>query len=83
MKKQFYTLFLVLTAIVTACNSYGTKLEYSSTEVYYTDLVKKEEAEKLGNFLISSEFADGKKKSLQQIAFLHRKGKKNYAYHRI
>lgn len=65
MKKQFYILLLLLSFVISSCNSYGKKLEFKGTEVYYTDKVQKEDAQKLGEFLVSSEFADGKKKSVQ------------------
>tara|TARA_R110002073_G_scaffold108336_3_gene243382 strand:+ start:56070 stop:56474 length:405 start_codon:yes stop_codon:yes gene_type:complete len=64
MKKQFIYLFILSITIV-SCNGYGKKLEYDGTEVYYKGSVKKEEAEKLGQFLIRSEFTDGNRKSVQ------------------
>lgn len=52
-------------AVMISCNNYGTKLEFDGTEVYYTDNVTKDEAEKLGKFLVEQQFTDGKKKSVQ------------------
>ncbi|MFY0602897.1 MAG: hypothetical protein JXQ93_03035 [Flavobacteriaceae bacterium] len=63
MKKLM--LLLVCFTLIIACNTYGEKLEYKKTEVYYTSKVSKEEAQKLGNYLVSSEFADGNNKSVQ------------------
>lgn len=65
MKKQLYILLLLLSIIISSCNPYGEKLEFKATEVYYTEHVTKQEAQKLGEFLVSSEFADGRKKSVQ------------------
>lgn len=48
-----------------ACTGYGTKLKYNETEVYYTNLVTLEEAEKLGDFLLQKHFADSIPKSVQ------------------
>lgn len=60
------SLFILgLVVFLTSCNPYGKKLEYNGTEVYYTDLVERHEAEKLGDYLVSSEFADGNPKSVQ------------------
>ena len=44
---------------------YGEKLEFNATDVYYTELVTEQEAQKLGEYLIESEFADGREKSVQ------------------
>ncbi len=66
MKNHLKTLaFLTLILLISACSGYGTKLKYNNTEVYYTDLVDKSDAEKLGNFLVSSKFTDGGEKSIQ------------------
>ena len=64
--KTRIAIFLILFAVlIISCNSYGTKLEYQKTEVYFTDKVDKKDAEKLGDFLVRSEFADGNEKSVQ------------------
>ena len=57
--------FLLLMAVMISCNNYGTKLEFDGTEVYYTENVTKDEAEKLGKFLQDQKFTDGSKKSVQ------------------
>ena len=44
---------------------YGTKLEFKGTEVYYTKNVTEEMANKLGNYLVDAEFADGDEKAVQ------------------
>lgn len=64
MKKKFIYLIIFSFAII-SCNGYGKKLEYDGTEVYYNGSVKKEEAEKLGQFLVRREFTDGSLKSVQ------------------
>ncbi|WP_347175495.1 hypothetical protein [Polaribacter uvawellassae] len=66
MKKHLKTLvFLSLTLLFLACSGYGKKLDYNGTEVYYTSKVDKTDAEKLGDYLIRSKFADGGEKSIQ------------------
>ncbi|GAB5524455.1 MAG: hypothetical protein Roseis2KO_23270 [Roseivirga sp.] len=44
---------------------YGEKLEFNGTDVYYTEEVTEADAQKLGEYLVSSEFADGNDKSVQ------------------
>lgn len=46
-------------------NGYGEKLEFNGTDVYYTEGVTEADAQKLGEYLITSEFADGGEKSVQ------------------
>ena len=50
-----------------SCSNYGEKEEFNGTEVYYKGEITKDQATKLGNFLVSSEFADGRKKSVQLV----------------
>jgi hypothetical protein len=53
-------------ASISGCGSnYGTKLTFKNGELYYTSGVTKDEADKLGNFLVKSGFFDGEKKSVQ------------------
>lgn len=58
-------ILLTLTCFLGACSGYGEKLQYAKTEVYYTDNITKKEAEKLGEFLVSSGFAGDNEKSIQ------------------
>ncbi len=51
--------------VVFNLDGYGEKLEFNGTDVYYTDLVTEAEAQKLGEYLVESEFADGGEKSVQ------------------
>lgn len=60
-----HIILFVSISILLGCSGYGDKLVYNSTEVYYTDKVDKKEAENLGEYLVRSEFADGKTKSVQ------------------
>ena len=57
-------LFISLSLLI-GCSSYGKKLDFNGTEVYYTSKVEKADAEKLGDYLVKSKFADGGKKSIQ------------------
>ena len=61
--KTTLTLFAIV--LFLSCTGYGEKLTFNGTEVYYKEGIEKTEAENLGNFLIRSEFADGKSKSVQ------------------
>lgn len=64
MKKHIVVLF-VFTSFLMACSGYGEKLEFQATDVYFKDGIEKAEATKLGEYLISSKFADGRRKSVQ------------------
>ena len=62
--KRILTILAIVTLFM-SCSNYGEKLEFDGTEVYYTKGIEKAEATKLGQYLISSKFADGRKKSVQ------------------
>ncbi len=66
MKKitKHIVLFISLSILI-GCSGYGKKLDYNGTEVYYTSQVEKVDAEKLGDYLVKSKFADGGEKSIQ------------------
>lgn len=68
--KVIFRLVGVLAAVIIGylaffVDGYGEKLEFNGTDVYYTELVSEAEAQKLGAYLVSSEFADGGEKSVQ------------------
>ncbi len=63
--KQFITFISFLLLI--SCSNYGEKLVFDGTDVYYNEGVTKEQAQKLGNYLVESEFTDGTKKSVQMV----------------
>lgn len=65
MKKLTFTIVAIFTFLIIACSGYGEKLQYSKTDVYYTSKVDKAEAEKLGEYLLSSGFAGDNEKSIQ------------------
>ena len=65
MKTRIFAILILFAIAITSCDGYGTKLEYQKTEVYYTSKVDKKDAQKLGDFLVSSNFADGNEKSIQ------------------
>jgi len=60
-------LILASIALLVSCSGYGKKEKFNGTEVYYKGDITKEEATKLGDYLISSEFADGRSKSVQLV----------------
>ena len=61
------TLILLSITLFISCSGYGDKEEFNGTEVYYKGEITKAEATKLGNYLVSSEFADGRAKSVQLV----------------
>lgn len=69
MKRVIITL-IVMAAVYFGVNyflgdMYGEKLEFNKGELYFTEKVTKDEANKLGNFLIENKFFDGNEKSVQ------------------
>ncbi|RCS26325.1 hypothetical protein DUT90_11175 [Polaribacter sp. WD7] len=65
MKITKYVFVLLFSVLILSCIGYGDRLKYDKTDVYYTMKVEKTDAEKLGNYLVSSGFTDGKEKSVQ------------------
>lgn len=63
--KKLAVLFVSILFI--SCSNYGEKVTFNGTDVHYKEGVSKAEAEKLGQYLVDSEFADGKKKSVQLV----------------
>lgn len=51
--------------VVLSIDGYGEKLEFNGTDVYYTEEVTETDAQKLGEYLVEAEFADGGEKSVQ------------------
>lgn len=51
--------------VIYSMEGYGEKLEFNGTDVYYTELVTEAEAQKLGEYLVEAEFANGGEKSVQ------------------
>lgn len=69
MKKALKVIGFLVAAfvgfVIYSMDGYGEKLEFNGTDVYYTDEVTEADAQKLGEYLVSSEFADGGEKSVQ------------------
>jgi len=61
------SILILLLIIITSCTNYGEKLTFKGTEVYYKDNVTKEQATKLGKYLIAEGFTTGDAKSVQFI----------------
>ena len=56
----------LLAGLMLSCNTLGTRLEYGSSELYYTKNVTEAEAKKLGDYLFKTGvFADENKGTLQ------------------
>ncbi len=51
--------------MLSACNNLGDEKTYNGVELYHTKSVTDAEAGKLGDYLVSSQFADGKTKTVQ------------------
>ena len=57
---------LVSLLIITGCGqNYGKMLAFNGGQLYYTSAVTVAEADKLGRYLVSSEFFDGNEKTVQ------------------
>lgn len=63
MKKLL--LILSICALCVSCSNYGEKKVFNGTEVYYKDGITEAQADKLGESLIESGFANGDPKSVQ------------------
>jgi len=56
---------LAFVGLTSLGSSYGTRVEYGESELYYTDAVTKAEAERLGKFLEEAGYFEGHGKSVQ------------------
>lgn len=65
--KKLVALFCFAALLVTACNSYGDKIKINDkSEVYYKDGASKDDAQRLGNFLLKNSYFDSlSEKSVQ------------------
>lgn len=61
-----YITSIAILLIICSCTGYGEKIPYGKSEVYYTDNVSKEQAQKLGDYLQANQFfQEGRKISVQ------------------
>jgi len=60
-------LVCIITIAITSCSDYGDKIPFDESEVYYKAPVTKEEAQKLGNYLVKQSFFDKNPKSVQLL----------------
>jgi hypothetical protein len=73
MKKKIASLLVGLLAVFTIyglyceyfSQNYGTKLNFSGGDLYYTSSVTLSEANRLGQYLVKEKFFDGNRKSIQ------------------
>lgn len=57
-----------IASVLASCgDGYGTKLEYGSTELYYTDEVTESEAKALGDYLEDTKFTEGDETKTVQL----------------
>ncbi|MEL0095546.1 MAG: hypothetical protein VW875_06865 [Planctomycetaceae bacterium] len=69
IRKHQILYFIVATLLfssLSGCGSnYGTLLEFNGGELYYTSNVSQVEASRLGSYLVSEQFFDGSRKTVQ------------------
>ncbi|CAG5078934.1 hypothetical protein [Parvicella tangerina] len=67
MKTTLKSLLLIALLAITlsGCQNYGTEKEFNGVQLFYTENVTEDEADKLGEFMIEAGFADGGEKSVQ------------------
>lgn len=61
----FLAVAFVFGCLLNGCANYGEKLEFNGGELYYTEGVSEEEANKLGDYLVKEGYFDGEEKSVQ------------------
>ena len=66
-KNFFYKSIILLGFVlfIAACNNYGEKLKFNGATLYYKSPVTLEDANKLGEYLVETDFFDGTPKTLQ------------------
>jgi hypothetical protein len=63
-----FAIVSIVVLLVSSCSSnYGTRLEYKKGELYYTENAKKEDAEKLGSYLLERGFFYDDKRTSGQL----------------
>jgi hypothetical protein len=65
MKPCRFLVLMILVAVVAGCNEYGEKITIDNTDIYYLEPVSRQDAERLGKFLVAEEFIDGNPKTVQ------------------
>ena len=65
LKVLGFLVLIIAAYAVISLKSYGEKLEFNGTDVYFTEEVSEAEAQRLGAYLVETEFADGRSKSVQ------------------
>jgi hypothetical protein len=65
MKNFYYPLLVLTAALLVGCSDYGKEKTFNGVQLFYTSEITDAEADKLGEFLMESEFADGEEKTVQ------------------
>jgi hypothetical protein len=60
-----FCLILFSSAILSSCTDYGKEKNFNGTQLFYTSTITEAEANSLGNYLVKSDFADGREKTVQ------------------
>src|SRR2546421_7095270 len=59
--------FVLLPLAITGCNGYGKELKFKKGQLFYTSKVTKDEADKLGNYLVKEGFFTDMKEITVQL----------------
>jgi len=67
MKKlmTFFGVIIFTSVILIGCANHGKEKNFKGVQLFYTSSISESEANKLGNYLIKTEFADGVEKTVQ------------------
>jgi len=65
MKKIIYPLLALCFTLLIGCNTNGKEKTFNGVQLFYTSVITEAEADRLGAFLIDSEYADGEFKTVQ------------------
>ncbi len=65
MKKIVYPLLALYITLLVGCNTNGKEKTFNGVQLFYTSVITEAEADRLGAFLIDSEFANGEDKTVQ------------------
>ena len=67
LRGRFAILLAVGAALssLSGCSGYGKELKFNGGQLFYTSAVSKEQADKLGDYLVKEKFFDGNPKTVQ------------------
>ena len=65
MKNFCFPLLALTATLLVGCSDYGKEKTFNGVQLFYTTEITDAEADKLGEYLVESEFADGEEKTVQ------------------